>query len=60
MSNEQSRVAFFQAQPEGPGPFSRLTALSVVYLAWLNCSPSAWLGEKMNPGSNDPNGVNRP
>jgi hypothetical protein len=35
--------AIWQAQPKGPGPFSRLTALSLVYLTLLNCTPSALL-----------------
>ncbi|MCP5444061.1 MAG: hypothetical protein H6968_13610 [Chromatiaceae bacterium] len=49
MSNEQRRVADFQAQPEGPELLFRLTALSVVYLAQPNCSPFALQSKKALP-----------
>jgi len=32
ISDEQSRVVFFQSQPEGPRLFSHLTALSIAYV----------------------------
>jgi hypothetical protein len=60
MSNEQRGVALFQAQPEGPGPSFRLTALSVVRLGSLNFSPSALSAEKRPTGSNASDGINKP
>jgi hypothetical protein len=60
MSNEQRGMALFQTQPEGPGPFFRLTALSVVRLGALNFSPSALSAEKWATGSNASDSVNRP
>ena len=53
MSNEQRRVALFQGQPEGPGPFFRLTTLAVAYIESLYGTPAALLAEKMGSGSNN-------
>jgi len=41
MKDEQRRVAFFQAQPEGLGRFFRPTALSVAGVEQLHRASSA-------------------
>jgi hypothetical protein len=46
MSEEQLRVALFQAQPGGLGLIFCLTALSLAYLEQPNHTRSAWLGKK--------------
>jgi heme exporter protein A len=46
MSDEQRRVAFFQAQPGGPPLFSRPAALSLAYVASLHGTRSALPDEK--------------
>ncbi|MBW9263941.1 MAG: hypothetical protein K1565_00270 [Candidatus Thiodiazotropha sp. (ex. Lucinisca nassula)] len=43
MSDEQRRVAHFQAQPEGLGLFFHPAALSIAYAALLRHNPSALL-----------------
>ena len=43
--------ADFRVQPEGPGPFSCLSALFVVHLTQLNLSPHALRDTKMAPGA---------
>ncbi|PUB86236.1 MAG: hypothetical protein DBP02_03700 [gamma proteobacterium symbiont of Ctena orbiculata] len=49
MSDEQRRVAHFQAQPEGLGLFFHPAALSFAHLARLNLAHSALLGKKTAP-----------
>ncbi len=49
MSDEQRRVASFQAQPEGLVLFFRPAALSFAHLARLNLAHSALLGKKTAP-----------
>ena len=51
MNDEQRRVALFQPQPVGPGPFFRLAALSLAPVALLHHARSALPGEKMASGS---------
>ncbi|PUB89614.1 MAG: hypothetical protein DBP01_09800 [gamma proteobacterium symbiont of Ctena orbiculata] len=49
MSDEQRRVAHFQAQPEELGLFFHPAALSFAHLARLNLAHSALLGKKTAP-----------
>ncbi|PUB79848.1 MAG: hypothetical protein DBP02_21745 [gamma proteobacterium symbiont of Ctena orbiculata] len=49
MSDEQRRVAHFQAQPEGLGLFFHPAALSFAHLARLNLAHSALLGKITAP-----------
>ncbi|PUB82936.1 MAG: hypothetical protein DBP02_13680 [gamma proteobacterium symbiont of Ctena orbiculata] len=49
MSDEQRRVAHFQAQPEGLGLFFHPAVLSFTHLARLNLAHSALLGKKTAP-----------
>jgi len=49
MSDEQRSLAFFQAQPEGPGLFCCPAALSLAYVAQLHDARSALLDNKTDP-----------
>jgi len=49
MSDEQQRVALFQAQPEGLGLFFRPAALSFAHVATLHLAHSALLDKKIVP-----------
>ncbi|MCG7978238.1 MAG: hypothetical protein G8D66_06245 [gamma proteobacterium symbiont of Ctena orbiculata] len=49
MSDEQRRVALFQAQPEGLGLFSPPAALSFAHVEELHYAHSALLGTKTAP-----------
>jgi hypothetical protein len=49
MSDEQRRVALFQAQPEGLGLFLRPAALSLAHVAGLHHAHSALLDAKTVP-----------
>ena len=49
MSDEQQRVALFQAQPGGLGLFFRPAALSLAHVEWLHIARSALLDEKIAP-----------
>ncbi len=49
MSDEQQRVALFQAQPEGLGLFFRPAALSFVHVESLHVTHSALLDKKIVP-----------
>jgi hypothetical protein len=47
MNDEQRRVAGFQAQPEGTGPFFRNPALALMGVDWLHGTRAALSCEKM-------------
>jgi hypothetical protein len=49
ISDEQQRVAFFQAQPEGLGLFFRPAALSFAHIVQLYIAHSALLDKKIGP-----------
>ena len=51
MSELQRQVTVFHGQPEGLRPCLRPAALSLAYVAWLHCAPSALLGHKQGLSS---------